>query len=641
MQPVRGDTRRPPAGQARADSALTAWTLDGKPFFTLVQKGAFADCCHDHGYLLAAELETGVFPEILDTIAADTDTASDTLDRLVDNLYRAITADVFGACDPAFRQGIDALHDGYAAAMGSAARFDREQVRAACVAIDAGNIATGLVRRLSRWGSASAGGALAYALGAMRRGGPGGDDDLSVVGELFQAIVGRLRLLFDEEQALRDRAPWRRARLATMGCTGFAAGPRLTAEGLALHARTFDGAFFAWNAWPVIALIDERGSVPEARHAFVAAGTAGLVYPGGIGGLNDAGLSCTLHQMSTTRFRTGRRESGFAIAPMVQQRILREASSLDEAVAIARSVSHFGAWTILVSDAKTGQALRIEISADHDPAVATSAPAPWLAQSNHFLADAMAEVMDKASSDERFFANAHFTPTFGKWLETRARKARVEARMTDETGGSNPSLDTDVAINLLADHDDAMIGGGLRSFGRTIVKAYGQMVSIARAAPDRSAPTGDAFWVSLGEVAPGPHSAVVGFAPDWAAGTLAPVAERPVRRAQRLSDARRGALGAYVAAFRTSLRPQDADGRYLGGKPSLDQAARLAEQALAGLDRAIASWEGGEDWALRYARARLLVAWALAAEAARADAAPRWAAAEADLSVLRAMRGGP
>ncbi|MEL6337950.1 MAG: carcinine hydrolase/isopenicillin-N N-acyltransferase family protein, partial [Pseudomonadota bacterium] len=386
---------------------------------------------------------------------------------------------------------------------------------------------------------------------------------------------------------------------AGMGCTGFFASADGTADGKALHARTFDGAFFAWNEAPVLHLIDERDT-NGAWHPYVATGTAGLIYPGGISGLNDAGIACSLHQMSTVNYATDRRgEGGYDVAPFVQQRILREAGSLDEAVAIAEGARHFASWAIVVSEARTGKALRIEINGredengHYDGKVVASTAEPSLVQTNHFLLDGMTETLD-------FWDDAHFTKTVGKWLETRARRATVTGRLAQLT--DNALLDTEEALGLMANHDDAAVGGARRSFGRTVCKAYGLMGSIARTTADRAA-GGDAIWFTIGDRLPGPHAAMAGFAIDWSTGSLSPAGDAA---AQTVPQPYRAAMEAYVAAFRAYARPT-LGGRYLGRRPTEEEMHAIRRNALGHLDRAVDLAEGAGimDPAFRYIRARL------------------------------------
>ena len=107
-----------------------------------------------------------------------------------------------------------------------------------------------------------------------------------------------------------------------------------------------------------------------------------------------------------------------------------------------------------------------------------------IAQTNHFLHPDLVEHL----FDER---DAHFTPTFGKWLETRSRFAMVERALAE-----GAVRDTDGAIELLASGRDGQLldlvqrrgldpatTGVERSFGRVPRKAYGQLGSIVRADP--------------------------------------------------------------------------------------------------------------------------------------------------------------
>lgn len=566
----------------------------GRTFFVLSQTGAFADLCHDHGLLLGTRIDEGVFPEILDTVAVDTDVATPFLDQLFSALFVQITEDLFRATSDEFQRGVHQLHKGFRQATGGARGF--AEVMTACMAIDAGNVATGFTQRLRRWGAADAplAEAIDYVLAAMaaygRRPGPG--VSRASVADAVAAQGGR--------------------RLLGMGCTGFALAPRLTGDGLGLLGRTFDGAFFRWNAVPGLFVIDERGTDPRIRHRYAAVGTAGLIYPAGISGINDAGLASSLHQMSTTTYSTGRPGGGWEIAPFVQQRIMREAGSLDEAVAVVRGCRHFASWAILVSDARAGRAVRIEINgrADRDGGqrVEVSFAEPRQIQTNHFREGPLAEAFDH-------FGDAHFTKSTGKWLESRSRLATATDRLDVIEG----AVGVDEALRLLADHDDHYLSdrffppplhpaaGSRRPFGRTICKAYGQVASIVRADPDR-ARARDQIWVTIGhdDGRPGPHSPCVGFDIDWKAMALRPAAD-PVREAHSLNARALEGCAAYVEAFRTLARPVAA-GRYLGRDPDPAELAALRAQALAALDRAVALDEApGTDVsvAYRYVRARL------------------------------------
>ena len=109
-------TTRTLDSDGRADSRLTEWTLADKRFYTLVQRGRLNDIAYDHGRLLAHPIEEGVFPEILDTVATDTDAGAelerDTLDTLLEAIFARITHDIFSATSAELRGAVKALEDG-------------------------------------------------------------------------------------------------------------------------------------------------------------------------------------------------------------------------------------------------------------------------------------------------------------------------------------------------------------------------------------------------------------------------------------------------------------------------------------------------------------------------------------------------
>jgi hypothetical protein len=585
------ETKRLPAGEGRADSTLDWYEAAGHRFFVLAQRGRFQDNCYDHGRLLANEIEEGVFAEAIDTIRVDTDVPVAWQDAVADALYARINREVEAACSPEFRQGMTAIAQGYFSGHADP-EFSADDVVAACLAIDVGNIATGFTRRLKKYLAPENRETLGYAIGAV----------VQYRSGRFGANV-RAEASHDPGSVARALAQRERRRpRPRMGCTGFAVAADRCADGRGLHARNFDGAFFSWCRHPGLFLIDERPADP-GYHRYAAVGTAGLIYAGGISGMNDQGIAVSLHQMSTVNYTTGNGDGTSEIAPFTQQRVLREAATLDEAVDLVRSIRHFASWTIVVSDARAGRSLRIELTGREDAGgrydgrVVASEPAPWLSQSNHFLGKALEE-------KNRFFEDAHFTKTLGKWLETRSRREIVDWQLGDAVAGRE--VDTDMALNLLADHHDATAGRERRSFGRTICKAYSLMSTIARPDHDRDR-ADDGFWFTIGERMPGPHSTLVGLAIDWEGLSALPVARRPMRKAQSISAPFADALAAYCAAFETLERPR-VNGRYLGRAPTQAEEITLRTQALTHLDRAVRLAEdaGELDPGFRYVRARLL-----------------------------------
>ena len=633
MAPVLKETRPSPS-DCRADSRLEVWQAGDKPFYVLAQRGRFRDLCYDHGRLLSTELEDGVFPEILATIATDVDAGPSLETGLVDRVqgafFNRLSADVLRSCSDEFRRGVEALQTGYERGV-DRPRFGDQAVAHACVAIDTGNIATGFTRiRNYRARSGEYGFWRNYVTTALTNTQAGRSYADTAASSPHAAVP------LADWLARRTAGHGRRA---GMGCTGFWAAADLTADGLGLHARNFDGAFFDWNKYPVVSLVDERPDDPDYLR-YAAVGTAGLIYPGGINGMNEAGLAVSLHQMSTVNFTVGDGSGAYDLAPYVQQRILREGRTLDEAVDIARSRRHFASWTIFVSHAPSGRALRIELNGAERPAdefervfgdtyidrVEASEPDRRMVQTNHFLTDALRERHD-------FFGDAHFTSSVGKWLETRARMTTAHARLTAET--DDRTLDTPAALALLADHRDAAAGGAKRSFGRTICKAYSLTSSIMRADPDRT-PGKDELWVTVGapdRTTPGPHTPLAGFGIDWDGLR---VSAQGLHTADTVSDAEMTAMQAYVAAMQAYDRPRQPDGELFRRRPTNAEMAKVRQVALHELDRAVAAAEaaGWPDPAFRYIRARLRHETALASAAS--ERTQLLNAAAADWAELRA-----
>ncbi|MQX36644.1 C45 family autoproteolytic acyltransferase/hydolase [Roseospira navarrensis] len=631
--PLRHVETVPTPDGCRADSRLDVWEVEGRRLSVLRQRGAFPDICFDHGLLLAARIEDGVFPEILATISHDVDASqglgTGTVDRIQGAFFNRLSRDVLQSCSDDFRRGVEALARGCFAGL-TAPLFDATAVEHACVAIDTGNIATGF-EHLRSYRSRSEAYAhwrnyvtqawmtTAWGRSYADAGAGGAFDDVPLTEWL-------------------DRGPGPGRRRAGMGCTGLWAAPDLTADGRGLHARNFDGAFFSWNRHPVLSLIDERPANP-AYLRYAAAGTAGLIYPGGINGMNEAGIAVSLHQMSTVNFTVGDGRGRHDVAPYVQQRILREARTLDEAVDIARDRRHFASWTIVVSHAPSGQALRIELNGSEETRVGPgrpfadtyvhrvepSAASDRLVQTNHFLAEALRERHD-------FLGDAHFTKTVGKWQETRARMRRADGLLSEAVSAGG--LDTERALAMLADHGDADASDATRGFGRTICKAYSLASSIMRASPDRAAPS-DQFWLTVGSddaCTPGPHTPLAGFALDWEGLGVTPVGQHV---ASTVSPGALTAMRHYVAAFQAYERPRQPDGALFRRKPTMEELRTLRRIALGALDAAVAAAEnaGLADPGFRYIRARLRHEAALVP--GEPDRASLLAGAAADWSALR------
>jgi hypothetical protein len=618
---------RLPAGAGRADSALRRLTVAGKPFYVLRQRGTLADIAYDHGRLLAAEIEQGVFPEILSAIARGTDLGGPLRSGVADALFRALSNRIVASVSDEFRNAMGALADGYRDAL-PAARFSRQQVIDAVVAIELDNLADGLSRRLQMPSLQVRAEAIGQVLelctpdimsDALREFFAGAESDVERHGVLAAALA-------------RMSHPDHRSGFS---CTGFSIPGGMTADGRHLHARNLDADLYNWNLATTLFLIDE--TVGRADwHRYVAFGTAGLIYPGGISGLNDAGIATSLHQLSTTRYRTRFAAGRADLAPFVQQRILREASSLDEAVDIARTTQAFAAWVIFCSDARSGRSRRIEFNGEAFR-VGPEEKGPS-AQTNHFRDPDLVEHL----FDDR---DAHYTPSFGKWLETRSRLAMVEHALAEKSATANDDIDW--AIDLLASGRDWQLidfarrrgldpatTGVERSFGRVPRKAYGQLSSIVRGDPARRAGLDEA-WMTAGDRLPACQSIFIGWRIDWEGFDLQPVEAGPLRCTRQFADTGRveweSSFETYVAARVASARPRDATGALLTHASDATQRAQDATRAEALLSRSIdlATEDGIVEVPYHYMRARIR------------HQLGQNAAAKADWDLLRAIWGDP
>ncbi len=590
-----------PAGEGRAESALWRLTIKGQPFFVLKQRGSFTDIAYDHARLLAAEVEAGAFPEIVSTIARGVNLESATLSKVAGAMYRCYSDRILENSSQEFQAAVEAMREGYRAGLANSVFSDLE-LRDASVAIEVGNIIDGLSRIFQIPGVRALRLPVILALVLPKL----ADQDAKAY---LQAAEQEPEKQADIGAALHAMAGTNNR--FDFACTGFAVPAALTRDGRHLHARNLDADLYHWNKAPVLSFLDETEDNP-GWHKYAAFGTAGLIYPGGISGLNDAGVAAALHQMSTTEIESGHPFTHGDICPFVQQRVLREAATVDEAVELVRESEHFAAWTIFVSEAKTGRAAQIEVNGErvkvnwHENEAVT--------QTNHFLHPDMVE----RHFDED---DAHFTPSFGKWLETHARFDSVSAALATDTGLG--AVDLGWAIDWLASSRDGELEklrremdadieplAADRAYGRVPRKVYGQLGSIVLADPQRR-PGRDEVWMTTGDREPSPHSSYVGWQIDWDAFDIAPVADDPVRRVRHYEEKGREhweeSLTRYLWARLAIARPRDSNGDLLRRRASETEQSEGVTGAVHLLGSAIelAAMDRIVEVPYHYMRARL------------------------------------
>lgn len=280
------------------------------------------------------------------------------------------------------------------------------------------------------------------------------------------------------------------------GCTGFVASKDYTNNERHLHGRNFDTGFLGvFEKYPVI-----LRHTPSYGVTYMGMSTAGLHYSGGISGMNEAGISISTHELRTTNYRTlyplqldlkpfnGKlfKRKQALTAPYLANKILKEAKSIDEAQWLVKKYGSFGAWSFLVSDAKTGEAASIEISGD--VVRVAKRVKGHMGQTNHFI-----------HSDTK---KDNFEYSINKSLESRARLSLVETTLEKDKG----AIDVNWGVELLSGHTDYY--QGLRSFGRTVSKVYTSMSHVMDVKNNE-------FWFSVGNSYPTNLTNFVGLKIDF------------------------------------------------------------------------------------------------------------------------------
>lgn len=220
--------------------------------------------------------------------------------------------------------------------------------------------------------------------------------------------------------------------LALVGCSSFAAWDDHTEDGKMIIGRNFDfyvGDEFAKNK--IIAFVN-----PDEGHKFMSVTWGGFI--GVLSGMNDQGLTVTINAG----------KSDFPLVAktpisLVTREILQYASTIDEAIAIAKKREVFVSESIFVGSAKDKRAAIIEVSPKNF-GVYEVENSNQLICSNHFQSAAYAN--DKKNQTHILESHSQY------------RYERME-ELLDET----PKVTPEIAVDILRDKkglDDKRIGYG-------------------------------------------------------------------------------------------------------------------------------------------------------------------------------------
>lgn len=164
--------------------------------------------------------------------------------------------------------------------------------------------------------------------------------------------------------------------LALVGCTSFASWDNHTADSKLLIGRNFD--FYAGDAFAknkIIAFVN-----PSEGHSFMSVTWGGFM--GVVSGMNDKGLTVTINAGKSKIPLVAKTPIS-----IVAREILQYASTIDEAVAIAKKREVFVSEAIMVGSAIDKQAVLIEVS-PHKLDVFEVENSDQLICSNHFQSKA-------------------------------------------------------------------------------------------------------------------------------------------------------------------------------------------------------------------------------------------------------------
>ncbi|WP_299219014.1 C45 family peptidase [uncultured Aquimarina sp.] len=230
--------------------------------------------------------------------------------------------------------------------------------------------------------------------------------------------------------------------LMLVGCTSFAAWGDKTEDGKLLIGRNFD--FYAGDDFSKEKLVTFMN--PSEGYKFMTYGWAGMM--GALSGMNEEGLTITIN-------------AGKSKIPLVAKtpisiltrEILQYASTIDEAIAIAKKREVFVSESIMIGSAKDKRAALIEVSPNNF-GVYNVPNTNQLVCSNHFQSDTYVE--DKRN--QKAIAESH---SFYRYQ-----------RMT-ELLSENDKLNPEKAVAILRNRDG--LDNGLIGYGNE--KALNQMLA--------------------------------------------------------------------------------------------------------------------------------------------------------------------
>ena len=326
-------------------------------------------------------------------------------------------------------------------------------------------------------------------------------------------------LLAEEIAGFRQAAAGHRVMRRYSGCTNFAAFGSASADGKLWHARNFDwSGQGVLDRYQVVYIVEPAGKIP-----FAAIGFSGeywnyrMVHTA----MNAQGLSLG-YMLSAA---PGESMASVPILWQLFRRVMEEASTIEEALAILEADPRGGAANLLLADGKTPEAVVVEMTSDG--LAVRRAEEGVVYATNHFV------------SPELFYPE-------NKDPDSHARFERLGELAALHHG----AFDLEGMVALLRDRYD--VHAGRETLGGDIIGSPINMLSVVFHPGDLT------FWVANGPT-PVAYRRFVGFSlRDELAGTQAQTAVPSLPADPIVGSAAWAEVEAFQAGYLAYLQGDDA-----------------------------------------------------------------------------------
>ena len=457
--------------EKKNNSTLKTCTHNNKNLYALeLQADSFAQLSYDHGYLLADKIEEGSLSEAIGNIEFLLSNASKVEKPIYISILNCLKNKFDFSLTSEFKNGMDGIFAGIQERKKRDAqktKYSSSQFRVANYSIEYANVLGGLLHDLEN--------SKLKGVGRIIK-----DCGLNISNQVLLKSIRYLSGVNKSGKSIGNK----------LACSGATASSSNTKSKNFIHIRNLEQTTMmkTWNKAPVIFMVKEKNKIP-----YVAFGTAGMIFPGGISGYNQQGITVSLHQLNAESYKLNTRRGRGYILPFLQQKILSDASSIEQAIDIVKKADVFSSWIILVGDAKNNESATIEVSSENVVVSQREIQKP-VAISNHYLSAEMQK--------------HHFHKSMSAYMETSARLTLMNYKLNQYDG----IIDKQFMVDLMANHYDIYAKEN-RLFGRSLARASNIMTTMA-------IPTENKAYITLADhIAPN-HGTYLGFNVDFANGEL-------------------------------------------------------------------------------------------------------------------------